>query len=103
MQEFRRMAAAMDLRIQQLTAEGVHGLAVIERMIGHLPDLHRIWVGTSDHQLATLCNDFPGFSRYASLIGPKGKKPLEVIGSAYLSRKCSRRSATDGGGPDGCN
>jgi len=56
MQEFRRMAAAMDLRIQQLTAEGVHGLAVIERMVGHLPDLHRIWVGTSDHQLATLCN-----------------------------------------------
>jgi hypothetical protein len=37
--EFRRMAAAMDLRIQQLTAEGVHGLAVIERMVGHLPDL----------------------------------------------------------------
>jgi hypothetical protein len=68
MQEFRRMAAAMDLRIQQLTAEGVHGLAVIERMVGHLPDLHRIWVGTSDHQLATLCNDFPGFSRYASLM-----------------------------------
>ena len=68
MHEFRRMAAAMDLRIQQLTAEGVHGLAVIERMVGHLPDLHRIWVGTSDHQLATLCNDFPGFSRYASLM-----------------------------------
>ena len=43
-QEFRRMAAAMDLRIQQLTAEGVHGLAVIERMVGHLPDLHRISV-----------------------------------------------------------
>jgi len=68
MHEFRRMAAAMDLRIQQLTAEGVHGLAVIERMVGHLPDLHRIWVGTSDHQLAALCNDFPGFSRYASLM-----------------------------------
>jgi len=59
MHEFRRMAAAMDLRIQQLTAEGVHGLALIERMIGHLPDLHRIWVATSDYQLATLCNDFP--------------------------------------------
>ena len=56
MREFHRLAAAMDLRIQQLTAEGVHGAAVIERMVGHLPDLHRIWVGTSDHQLATLCN-----------------------------------------------
>src|SRR5258708_25856494 len=27
-----------------------------------------LWVGTSDHQLATLCNDFPGFFRYASLM-----------------------------------
>ncbi|WP_281176065.1 hypothetical protein [Edaphobacter aggregans] len=31
------MAAAMDLRIQQLTAEGVHGLAVIERMVAICP------------------------------------------------------------------
>src|SRR5260370_28731393 len=40
----------------------------MERMGGDLRELHRIWVGTSDHQLATLCNDFPGFSRYASLM-----------------------------------
>ncbi len=38
-QEFRRMAAAMDLRIEQLTAEGVHGLAVIER-VSSIP-IHR--------------------------------------------------------------
>jgi len=52
--EFRRLAAAMDLRIQQLTAEGVHGTAIIERMVGHLPDLQQIWVGTSDNQLAMI-------------------------------------------------
>jgi hypothetical protein len=66
--EFRRMAAAMDLRILQLTAEGVHGPAMIGRMVGHLPDLQQIWVGTSDNQLAMLCDEFPGFRRYASLM-----------------------------------
>jgi len=68
MREFHRLAAAMDLRIQQLTAEGVHGAAIIERMVGHLPDLQQIWVGTSDNQLAMLCNEFPGFRRYAILM-----------------------------------
>jgi hypothetical protein len=79
MHEFRRMAAAMDLRIQQLTAEGVHGLAVIERTVGHLPDLHRIWIGTSDHQLATLCNDLPGFSRSASFMEEAADVPKKTV------------------------
>jgi hypothetical protein len=68
MREFRRLAAAMDLRFQQLTAEGVQGPAIIECMVGHLPDLQKIWVGTSDNQLTMLCNEFPGFRRYASLM-----------------------------------
>jgi hypothetical protein len=68
MREFRRLAAAMDLRFQQLTAEGVQGPAIIECMVGHLPDLQKIWVGNSDNQLTMLCNEFPGFRRYASLM-----------------------------------
>ena len=94
MHEFRRMAAAMDLRMQQLTAEGVHGLAVIERMVGHLPDLHRIWVGTSHYQLATLCNDFRGFSRYASLMEEaadaerrKASRPYDDVPELHNSLK----------------
>jgi hypothetical protein len=74
--------ASSSLRLKEFTA-----LAVIERMVGHLPDLHRIWVGTSDHQLATLCNDFPGFSRYASLMEEaadaerrKASRPYDVPG-----------------------
>jgi hypothetical protein len=63
MREFHRLAAAMDLRVQQLTAEGVHGAAIIERMVGHLPDLQQIWVGISDNQLAMLCNEFPEAER----------------------------------------
>jgi hypothetical protein len=68
MEEFRKMAAAIDLRMQQLAAEGVQGLAMIEPMIGHLPDLQRIWTGASDEQLAALCKEFFGFHRYATLM-----------------------------------
>lgn len=68
MEDFRRMAQAMDQRVRQLAAERVTGCELINRMAGHLPDLQRIWVGTNDRQLAILCQDYPGFYRYASLM-----------------------------------
>lgn len=68
MEEFRKMAAAMDQHVQQLAGNGVKGGELLNRMVGHLPDLQRIWVGTNDRQLATLCNDYPGFYEYASLM-----------------------------------
>ena len=58
----------MDQRVRQLAAEGVKGGELLNRMVGHLPDLQRIWLGTNDRQLATLCNDYPGFYEYASLM-----------------------------------
>ena len=36
--------------------------------MGYVPDLHKIWVGTSDQQLMTLSNEFPGFYRYALIM-----------------------------------
>lgn len=68
MQDFRRMAAAMDQRARQLMAEGVKGPELIHRMVGHMPDLQRIWVGANDHQLAILCQEYAGFYEYASLM-----------------------------------
>lgn len=68
MQDFRRMAAAMDQRARQLAAEGVRGPELINRMMGHLLDLHRIWTGTSDRQLIALSNEYPGFYQYASMM-----------------------------------
>ena len=62
------MAAAMDHRMRQLEAQGLSGPECANRMAGHLPDLHRIWVSADDRQLAELCRDFPGFYRYASLM-----------------------------------
>ncbi|MFV9533057.1 substrate-binding domain-containing protein [Pseudomonas aeruginosa] len=62
MNEFRRLAAKIDQHMQQLAAQGVsEAHAIINRMMGYGPDLHRIWVGTSDQQLMALSREFPGF------------------------------------------
>ena len=54
---------------QQLSAQGVNDAhAIINRMMGYVPDLHKIWVGTSDDQLIALSNEFPGFYRYALIM-----------------------------------
>ena len=64
--EFRRLAAKMDQHMQLLSAEGVSDAhVIINRMMGYVPDLHKIWVGTSDDQLMALFNEFPGFYHYA--------------------------------------
>ena len=69
MNEFRRRAAKMDQHIQQLAAQGVHDApAILHRMMGYVPELHRIWVGTTDDQLMALSHEFPGFYRYARIM-----------------------------------
>ena len=69
MNEFRRLASRIDQHMQQLAAQGVsEAPAIINRMMGYVPDLHRIWVGTSDQQLVALSNEFPGFYRYALIM-----------------------------------
>ena len=97
--EFRRMAAAMDLDIQHLAREGVHGPVMIERMVGHLPDLQQIWTGASDHQLTTLCQEFPGFHQYARLMEEAAdERPQQTLAS--LRRPA--RAALCSQGSDGC-
>jgi hypothetical protein len=67
--EFRQLAAKIDRHMQRLAAEGVsEAPAIIDRMMGYVPDLHKIWVGTSDAQLIALSRQFPGFYRYALLM-----------------------------------
>ncbi|WP_041377825.1 hypothetical protein [Polaromonas naphthalenivorans] len=69
MNEFRRLAARIDQHMQQLGAQGVNDPhAIIHRMMGYTPDLHKIWVGTSDQQLMALSSEFPGFYRYALIM-----------------------------------
>ena len=69
MNEFRRLAAKIDQHMQQLSAQGVNNAhAIVNHMMGYVPDLHKIWVGTSDDQLIALSNEFPGFCRYALIM-----------------------------------
>ena len=63
--EFRRLAAAIHLLMQQLDADGIRGPAILTAMLPHLPDLQRIWEDASDTQLQRLCDEFPGFYAYA--------------------------------------
>ena len=69
MNEFRRLAAKIDQHMQQLSAQGVNNAhAIVNHMMGYVPGLHKIWVGTSDDQLIALSNEFPGFCRYALIM-----------------------------------
>ena len=68
MPDYRQRAAAIDLRVRQLAAEGVPRPALIERMTGYVVDLGTIWNTTTDEQLAALCREYPGFHTYAELM-----------------------------------
>jgi hypothetical protein len=69
MNEFRRLATRIDQQMQQLAAEGVsEAYAVINRMMGYVPDLQKIWVGASNQQLGALIREFPGFYRFADIM-----------------------------------
>ncbi len=69
MNEFRRLAAKIDQHMQQLAAQSIsESHAIINRMMGYVPDLHSIWVGTTDQQLMALFREFPGFYRYATIM-----------------------------------
>ncbi|CDI04614.1 conserved hypothetical protein [Candidatus Competibacter denitrificans Run_A_D11] len=99
MNEFRRLAAKMDEHMHQLAAQGVNDApAIIHRMMGYVPELHRIWVGTTDDQLLALSHEFPGFYRYARIMEEafeaerqKASRPYD--GLAPLSEAHQQRAA----------
>ncbi|MFZ4539552.1 transposase [Propionivibrio sp.] len=84
MNEFRRLAVKIDQHMQQLSAQGVSEAHVIfDRMVGYVPDLHKIWVGTTDDQLIALCNEFPGFYRYAFIMEEASKIENNKVSRPY--------------------
>lgn len=66
-QSFDEMAAAMDLRMQQLAAQGVSKQVAVERMMGFVPQLRHIWSSATKRQLARLCEKYPRFYTFACL------------------------------------
>lgn len=84
MKDFRRLAARIDQHMQQLAAEGVgDGPSIIYRMMGYMPDLKNIWVGTSDQQLMALSREFRGFHRYALLMEEAAEAERKKASRAY--------------------
>ena len=84
MNEFRPLAAKMDQHMQQLAAQGVNEApAIIDRMMGYVPDLHRIWVGTTDDQLIVLSNEFPWFYRYALIMEEASEAERNKVSRPY--------------------
>ena len=55
MPDASQIAAAIKLRVRQLEAQGITGIALADHMIGHMQDLHRIYNTTSDRTLRDLC------------------------------------------------
>ena len=69
MPDVSQIAAVINLRVRQLEAQGITGIALANHMIGHMQDLHQIYNTASDRTLRDLCRRFPGFERYARLMG----------------------------------
>ncbi len=84
MNEFRRLATKIDQHMQQLAVQGVsEAHAIINRMMGYAPDLHRIWVGTSDQQIMALSREFPGFYRCAHIMEKASEAERNKASRAY--------------------
>ena len=84
MNEFRRLAAKIEQHMQQLAAQGVsEPHAIINRMMGYVPDLHKIWVGTSDQQLMALSHEFTGFYRYALIMEEASEADRNKVSRPY--------------------
>ena len=76
----------------------VHYAARRTGAMGYVPDLHKIWVGTSDQQLMALSNEFPGFYRYALIMeeaseAERNKASRPYDGMAGFSEEHKQRAA----------
>jgi hypothetical protein len=68
MTQSRDIAAAIDQRVRQLSVHKLSDSALVDQMMGYMADLQRLWTSTTDDELAVLCDDFPGFLRYATVM-----------------------------------
>lgn len=97
MNEFRRLATKIDQHMQQLATQGVsEAYVIINRMMGYVPDLHKIWVGASDTQLKALSHEFPGFYRYAILMEEAPKPNVTRYRGPMTAWPSSPKSTSNG-------
>ncbi len=64
----RRIAAAIDLRVRQLAGHHLSDSALVDQMVAYMADLQALWNSTTDEELDALCEEYPGFVRYATVM-----------------------------------
>lgn len=76
--EADQIAAAINLRMRQLEATGISGIALANQMVGHMQELRVIYDTASDQTLEDLCRRFPAFERYARLMEQVSQQSQEM-------------------------
>jgi hypothetical protein len=64
----RRIAAGIDQRVRQLAGQHLSDSALVDQMVAYMADLQALWNSTTDEELDVLCEEYPGFVRYATVM-----------------------------------
>jgi hypothetical protein len=64
----RQIAAGIDQRVRQLAGQNLSDSALVDQMVAYMADLQRLWDSATDEELEALCEEYPGFVRYATLM-----------------------------------
>lgn len=64
----RQIAAGIDQRVRQLAGQNLSDSALVEQMVGYMAELQALWNSTTDEELDALCEKYPGFVRYATVM-----------------------------------
>lgn len=78
-----KLAAAIDLRVRQLEANGVSDAALLEQMIGHILDLQWLWSTLSDEKLMFFCREYPSLHRYGMLMEAAAEAENKKANTTY--------------------
>lgn len=78
-----KLAAAIDLRVRQLEAQGVDDVALMGHMVGHILDLQWLWSTMSDEKLISLCREYPGLYRYGILMEKAAEAESKKLTTSY--------------------
>jgi len=64
----RWIAAGIDQRVRQLAGQNLSDSALVDQMVAYMADLQVLWNSTTDEELDALCEEYPGFVRYATVM-----------------------------------
>ena len=69
MTQYRELAKKIDSHFAILTREGITNRHhIFNRMTAFLPELHDLWINTTDHELAELLSNYPSFESFCQIV-----------------------------------